>query len=544
MTMSYRNGNIVIKSLMISLVISGLSGCSYLGTVVSQADYSVKQLVSPEQHIYKHMLSRETFFVFGRIKAPQTTINKPLAVVAISDAFQNSEVVDVNHLARPDSYYGMNLPAGEYRLLVVSDRDGDGFYDQTEIVGGHSLSVSAESVSDKVLGGFDIDLATLLNAKGDRFRVKVRDTAGARDSLFFPNGTLRSLDDPIFAPDMATLGLYKPAAFLEAAPMMFYALEEDVGYKVPVIFVHGIDGSARDFEHIVARLDRTRYKPWFFYYPSGTDLNQLAAMFYKLFLSGTVIPLSEMPVVIVAHSMGGLVVREALNLQKGGNDESHAERLITIASPMGGHPGARSATLAPVVIPSWRDINPDSKFISQLHRKALPAGIEYHLMYTRGKDRISGLGADSDGVVPLSSQLDPAAQAEAIELHGFNDSHTGVLGNKEAIDEILRIVDEVHAPFPDSFMHELMKGGYRVKLGPHYTPMEAHFIHNLGFFMEAMASGKLVPFHPSQEHFVKAVRGDLPPEGPVETAWIKFRAEYPDRLEFENKLDSERSTPP
>ena len=83
-----------------------------------------------------------------------------------------------------------------------------------------------------------------------------------------------------------------------------------------------------------------------------------------------------------------------------------------------------------------------------------------------------------------------------------------------------------------------------MKLGPHYTPMEAHFIHNIGFFMEAMASGKLVPFHPSQEHFVKAAHGDLPPESPVETAWIKFRAEYPDRLEFENKLDSERSTPP
>jgi hypothetical protein len=56
---------------------------------------------------------------------------------------------------------------------------------------------------------------------------------------------------------------------MERAPMMFYALEEDLGYKVPVVFVHGIDGSPRDFAEIVARLDPTRYRPWFFFFPPG-----------------------------------------------------------------------------------------------------------------------------------------------------------------------------------------------------------------------------------------------------------------------------------
>ena len=529
----------MIKSMIFCLVVTCLNGCSYLGTMASQAGYSLKQQVSPEQRIYKHMLSSETFYVFGRIEGAHRGNNKPLAVVAISNLFRTSEVVDVNHLARSDSYYGMNLPAGEYRLLVVSDLDGNGYYDETEIVGERSISLSTEAIPDKVLGDCNLDLAIPSAPIDASFRSPVRNTAGPANSVFFPRGTLRSLDDPIFAPDMAALGLYQPAAFIETAPMMFYALEEDIGYKIPVIFVHGIAGSVRDFEHIVARLDRARFKPWFFYYPSGTDLSQLGAMFHKLFLSGSVIPLGDMPVVIVAHSMGGLVVREAFNLQTDEKDENRPERLITIASPMGGHPGARSAALAPVIIPSWRDMNPDSKFFAQLHRRPLPAGVDYHLMFARGKSRAIGLGANSDGVVPLTSQLDPRAQREAKEQHGFNDMHIEVLGNSEAINEILRIVEEVHAPFPDSFMHELMKGGYRVELGPLYTPIEAYFIHNIGFFMEAMASGELIPFHPSQEHFVKAIRGDLLPDSPVETAWIKFIQDYPDRLKFRTNVEME-----
>lgn len=67
---------------------------------------------------------------------------------------------------------------------------------------------------------------------------------------------------------------------------MFYALEEDEAHKIPVVFVHGIGDSARAFEPIISQLDRDRYKPWFFYYPSGGDLDQLAGLFYNLFLSG------------------------------------------------------------------------------------------------------------------------------------------------------------------------------------------------------------------------------------------------------------------
>ncbi len=518
-----------VESLAILALAACLNGCSYLGTMVSQAGYSMQQSAAPEQRLYKHMLDRETFFVFGRITNTADLNPAAVAVIAVSDRFRDSEVVDVSHTARMDSYYGLNLPAGDFQLLVASDLDRDGYYDESEVIAARGLSLTPEGIPDRVLGGFDIDLKGREAGPGDPLRVQVAVSTSPVESFFYPKGTIRSLEDPIFDPQMASLGMYEPAVFMEAAPMMFYALEEDAGYKVPVVFVHGINGSARDFADIVARLDRRRVKPWFFHYPSGTDLRQLSTLFYKIFLSGKVVPLGDMPIVIVAHSMGGVVVRDALNLVKGTKGENSVQRIVTVASPLGGHPGARSAASAPVVIASWRNLNPDSEFIAELHRKPLPMDAKYHLLFAYGDDRTVKMGANSDGVVPLSSQLSAGAQKEASAQHGFNDTHTGILQNEEAIRTILAIVDEVRAPVPEPHLQALAKGGFDVPLGSDYTPLEAYLIRTIGHFMEAMASGSLAPTHPVQEHFVRAVRGEVAPDIAAETAWIKFIRDYPDR---------------
>jgi hypothetical protein len=42
-----------------------------------------------------------------------------------------------------------------------------------------------------------------------------------------PKGAVRPLNDAIFDPSMASVGLYDPQAFGRAAPFSLYALEED-----------------------------------------------------------------------------------------------------------------------------------------------------------------------------------------------------------------------------------------------------------------------------------------------------------------------------
>jgi uncharacterized protein YifE (UPF0438 family)/pimeloyl-ACP methyl ester carboxylesterase len=510
------------------LLCASLPGCAYVRHAAVQTGYALRQQGAPEVRVYKHMVDRPTFYVFGTLTLRGRFNPEALAVVAMSDQFTAGEIVDVNHFSRQDSYYGLNLPEGRYELLLVSDADRNGFYEPAEIIGARELVLSPAETPERVRGGFNLEVNDARPATSP-FRVPVQTAPARVESLWYPKGSIRQLDDPIFAPSMAHLGLYDPAAFLERAPMMFYALEEDAGQKVPVVFVHGIDGSARDFAALVAGLDRTRYKPWFFHYASGSDLSQLSEMFYWIFLSGKVIPMGETPMVVVAHSMGGLVVRDALNRCTGAAGENKLARLITIASPLGGHPAARNGARAPYAIASWRDLDPDSRFIARLHRRPLPAGLAYHLFYTFGNDHAVKLGENGDGTVPLSSQLAEPAQKEATAQFGFNDTHVGVLADPALITRVIQVVGEVKSPVPEEHLRWIAQRGYGFTLGPQYTPLQRYVVNELARYMDALAAGQIQPFEESQAHFVAVTRGRAAATNEVEEGWLRFNREFPDR---------------
>jgi triacylglycerol esterase/lipase EstA (alpha/beta hydrolase family) len=533
-TVSWKNIMHLPHKFSIITIISVLSfymgGCTYMSNALKQAHYSEQQKNSPTQRIYKHMLVTENFFVYGKIGNSNKLNRDAVAVAAVSTKQgHHGEIVDVSHFTGIDSYFGLNLPEGDYNLLIASDLNKDGFYDSTEIVGERPLSLNKNEIPEKVLGDYNIDITSSSQTSANTFHLKVKKSEAAVESLFYPKGSIRTLDDEIFSPGMASLGMYEPAAFLEEAPMMFYALEEDLGYKVPVIFVHGIGGSARDFQEIVSKLDRSRYRPWFFYYPSGNDLSQLSEMFYKIFLSGKVVSLDEMPMVIVSHSMGGLVVRDALNRCTGKSGENKVKCLITIASPLAGHSSADLANKGLIVLPSWRDVAPDSKFMHNLRRKKLPDGLNYHLIYAYGNTSTVKFGENSDGVVPLSSQLSIEAQNEATSQYGFNDTHTGILKNPDAIQRILTITGEIKSLFPEDHMKEFLKGGYSVDLGDEYPPIIKYTIRTVGHWVDAMATGVIAPIHPIQTHFVQVCRGEKSPNSDFEKAWLRFIKQYPDR---------------
>ncbi len=511
-----------------SILLFFTCSCSHLKYASIQAEYARIQNAEPGQVNLKHMLTQDNFVVFGKtIDEVGSYGDHYLAIVAYSSRFKENERVDTMFFSGTGTHYGLYLPEGDYTLLVFADIDNNRVLDSSEVVGQKAIKLIAEDIPNKVLGHVDIELTAL-----QRFdwveEIPMPEKTEPKKSLFYPVGAIRSLDEPIFDEKIATLGMYDPASFAEKVHTSFYTLEEHNDYKIPVVFVHGIGGSPRVFLPIINRLDRRRYKPWFYYYASGGDLEQLGDLFYKVFLSGKVAAQKMMPMIIVAHSMGGMVVREALNKYGNKSDENRVELFISIATPFGGHPAAAiGEEHGLIVLPAWRDVNPNSEFIRRLYRKTLPDYVNHHLIYAYQNTDVVKLSENSDGVVPLSSQLHPTAQTQSSEQFGFNSSHTAILENDELISYILDQMKGVKNFYPEEHLQYCFMGGYDVELSDDYSPIEKFVIHNYGKYWMAVANGTLKPFFKDQEDFVKMARGEEP-EAEIVTFWFNFMREYPE----------------
>jgi pimeloyl-ACP methyl ester carboxylesterase len=196
-------------------------------------------------------------------------------------------------------------------------------------------------------------------------------------------------------------------------------------------------GTPLDFAPLIDRLDRTRFQPWVFYYPSGARLESLAAVLTQLFVRLRV-QYGFDRAAVVAHSMGGLVTRGFL-LQ---DYETHAADVVrtyvTISSPLGGMASAgKGVEMSPIVVRSWYGLAPGSEYLDGLFyedpagktkRRSLPKSMSYHLLFG-----FRGSGPD-DGIVALSSQLRQEAQEEARTERGFDETHTSILQSAAVAD--------------------------------------------------------------------------------------------------------------
>jgi hypothetical protein len=205
--------------------------------------------------------------------------------------------------------------------------------------------------------------------------------------------------------------------------------------------------------------------------------------------------------------------------------------LITIATPFGGHPGAAvGENRAPLVLPSWRDLNPEGTFINRLYRKPLPSHLSHHLLFAYENPGTLKLGENNDGVVPLSSQLYPMAQTQSTEQFGFNSSHTGVLKDADAIQRIIQSLGQVrNSDYPVCYINALIAGGFAVELNGNYTDKEKYYIRTMGHFIALLANGTLDTLgDPVLEHFLQVAHGRAKASTDAETAWMKFVLDYPD----------------
>jgi len=190
--------------------------------------------------------------------------------------------------------------------------------------------------------------------------------------------------------------------------------------------VHGANGTPLGWRSVVDRLDRDRFQPWLYYYPTGLRIDTSARV-----LSSFVQELSLLHdfsrVHVVAQSMGGLVSRAFIVELMETQESVQVDTFITVSTPWGGvNTAALGIKQAPAAIPSWFDVAPDSDFLQRLYEKTLPDETRFFLIFAvRGE--CSMLMGNNDGTVEIASEIDLQAQNEAERIFGFDEDHGSII---------------------------------------------------------------------------------------------------------------------
>ena len=412
------------RGLLFLLAAFLLGGCSshvqgYLDFWGAQRELKAAFEEEPSGAVLRELQPQDSYLLVGKLTV-DTPPTRPVLVLAVSDRYKQGEVVATATIQTPVDHYQAFLPEGEYRLYFFSDLNGNGFHEREELVGssdGVPITVSAATVKDGLTVLGPSLKVSLKNPTTSPFPLKV----AAREQGYL----FASLDDEFFDKKYGPVSLYDPKALMAHTQRMFFSLEKFDPKKTTVIFVHGVGGTPQDFKYLVEGLDRDRYQPWFFYYPSGLPLRKLSS-----YLADALTYAAKNPefglrkVVIVAHSMGGLVSLTAIEQLSEKETPPWLKGYVSFNSPYGGVASAQSALdSAPAVVAAWRDVVPGSAFLGEMYAKTAARKVPFYLFF--GYTAKEG----SDGTIALSSQLAPQVHLTATKSYGFEATHVSILND-------------------------------------------------------------------------------------------------------------------
>ncbi len=370
----------------------------------------------------------------GKITRPSSFPAGPVIVILYSPKEGENEIVGYT-ITADTGHFSFLMPQGTYSLAAFEDLNLNLSHDNGELAGYFGapdaiMLLSQAGVSSDVYEPLNLDFRI---SQADRFLSAYPATIDVQEisrSVFAKFGDITTLDDRIFSDENASTGYWQPLTFLRDFGVGVYFLEPFDPDKIPVLFVHGAVGSPKIWKETIEKMDRDKFQPWFYYYPSGFRLDDVAAalneiikMIHQTYEFNTLY--------VTAHSMGGLVSRAFIMKNVNEDKQDYIKLFVSISTPWNGHRLTEKGIKgAPAAIPSWHDMVPDSKFIQSIYQKDFISDIKYYLLFSfRGK--CSMFIANNDGSVELSSELDYRAQAGAEKIIGFDEDHTSILASSK-----------------------------------------------------------------------------------------------------------------
>ncbi|WP_460239746.1 lipase family alpha/beta hydrolase [Aurantivibrio plasticivorans] len=411
-----------------------MSKILFLATLLLLGSCSLVQDLSDLQ-VDLDSANAEMRLIAGRI-VPTNDISHTGHTIAALLSPKSHKVLSYQVLGEKQNEFALGHSSSEPILFVFKDENADFKYQAGEPASiSADLLVESPPTLDTEHWAFNI---VSLKPRSSELAIpnldlSKEDSISTVPYLSADIGSLISFDERKFQDSVTRIGLWQPYRFINEVGYGFYLAQPWDPDRGVVLFVHGINSSPKVWRDLIPQLDWTYYQPVFFHYPSGAELEASASiMSYVATEMRHRFP--DLEVRIVAHSMGGLIIKRYLQIQHQ-NEVPVADRILTISTPWAGHDGARlGVEYAPVVAPVWRDMNPESKFLSNLNQRGLPPQVDHTLLFSFSPKETSS--ENIDGTVSLASQLDSRSQVRANRIHGIDKGHQAVVSASITADYI------------------------------------------------------------------------------------------------------------
>jgi pimeloyl-ACP methyl ester carboxylesterase len=407
----------VFKSLvLVLLAVCLLSGCSWL-----------KDLVRDDPG----------FYYTGKVSR-ETPGSGPVIVVLYTERKGQTIVLAHDLVPTQGAYHLATKDNSSHKILAFEDAGRDFVYDTGERIAYLDTPLNSGPERDPKMWGNIVIPASGGTAPSFPIDLSEDSVAQGVDNGLSTVGDIVPLNDPRFEKENGLMGYFAPYVFLEEFGPSLYMLEPYSPGRRPVVLVHGAKSTPAVFRSIISSLDKTRYQAWVYFWPTGMPINFSAWSFEEALQE-----MQEMHgfdrVDLIAHSMGGLMCRAAINLRTEDNRPPLVDRFITISTPWHGHASSQlGVDMSPIVTPSWVDIAPASIFLRQLYTTPLPPSTRHVLLFSH--KAISAYSiftpGNDDNSVSIESMLFYPAQDRASRVYGFDDDHNSILNDPKLIDTV------------------------------------------------------------------------------------------------------------
>lgn len=361
-----------------------------------------------------------------------------IVVAAYREKQDQLDVVDYTILHKPGPYELM-VPYGSYHVLAFGDENKDHILEKKEPSGIYGYQMPQSIIVNGITVCPDIVISNEHKATTDYPSGLALPQDMPENIHTRPTGEIAVLNDGLFDERYGIQGYWSPEDFLREIGANIFMLEEYDPDRIPVLFIHGATGSPRGWRPFVESMDRTRFQPWFYYYPTGAPVKSMSDFLYwKLSNLRKKYHFGDM--LIVAHSMGGLVARSFI--MDFGERFPLVRLFLSISTPWGGDKLAEYGVKhSPVVIPCWYDMQPGGNFLKSLYSRHMPEGIDFYLFFGHKGNR-NPFRSNNDGTISMASLLDLRSQSEAKMIIGFNEDHDSILSSKEVLLKYNTILDK------------------------------------------------------------------------------------------------------